>query len=1269
MLFNPTRPPRYLLTVLVMLLCALHVQAQTTLTLLQRQATVTESSNTFFLTVRITNPSATQSTTAQLVLVSGDPADLDNFTTQNIVFEAGNSEDQLVGFTLTDDAIFEPIEIFEFELQNIAGGNNALAGSNTAFTLTVQDNEPVTTLFFATQNVAVNEGDSTAALQVNISNPSATDTTFVSVMLESGDSTQLGNFTKQTLHFLPDSTTPQTFRVPITQDEQIENTAFFYFRLVDPSGGNVASVGLKDSLALAVFDDDDTTYVRMAGTDTLFVNEGNAQVQLPIAIQGAALTLDTRVQVVLAQGDSLDLAGPTLTEVAFKAGDSAQVNAVIALQDDALLEPTEALVFKLRNASGGKSAQVAQPDSVVVVVIDNDEPTEVFLLDNNLAVAEDAGLVTFAVGILNASPISATQVTLALQEGASAVLGGFQDTTITFAAGATQPINVTLPLVDNDTLNAPFALTLAIAQVQGGEAAQLGSPTGLALTITDNEKATQVNFGSTGLTASENESTLSIPITITNPSATQATYGRLSLLQGAQDLGNFEQTSFLFPANGSDTLYIQVPITDDDLNEGAERFVFALDSVGGGLAAMAGANNRLPLVLADNETFTGLFFTQSLLQVAEGDSIALTVGLQNPIDTTLNLELVLQKGQTADLENGFAPTVLTFEAGSNSTQTVYAVAKADGLIEGPEKLTFALTNLQGASSALIVAPDTLEVTITDGDFATTVGFFNNAVAANEADNNAFLSLAIEHPSDTQPTVAWVSLTNADNSDFEGFIADSVVFPVGSNALQVLAVPLTNDALVEGIEAFSFTIDSVSGGNQAMILPQSNTATLTLVDDEQFTTVSFVNTQLNVEEAADSIALPIAIQNPNALLETRVNVVLSSGNRADVGQYSTQTVRFPAGQNATQTLWVPITEDELVEGPEQLVFSLQNARGSTGASIGSSNQVVVNIADNDLQSLVSFNLPALQFDEGDSLIQLPVHIQNQSASQPIQFSIKLSQGDTADLMGFEKIRVTAPLNQDIVTVVVPIKDDAAFEEPETFVFTLDSISGGIDATLDGPDSIVVTLVDNELPTFVQFNLDSLSVLEQFNRVDLPLGIRNAATNSATLVTVSLIDSLSTGSAADLDGFDGAVATFEAGNIGQVSVPVNLTDDDLAEPAEYFTFGITRVSGGNEATLNGRGQLVLTIQENTVTGLTVQNFEGVKVYPNPVVNNWLHVSLPPNLLAKQPLLVVYSTTGQRMHSSPLKYGHQQLNTQGWQPGHYLVFIQANSTVMITPIMVTH
>ncbi|HID39743.1 MAG TPA: hypothetical protein EYP36_09560 [Calditrichaeota bacterium] len=124
----------------------------TTVSFASSSGSIAEDGGTYDLLVSISNPDGSNATSADVVLISGDAADIDNYTTQTVTFPAGSSDNQTVVITITDDSDVEGDEVLTFALQNVTGGNNATAAPPSQFNLTIEDNDTA-----PTPNIVINE--------------------------------------------------------------------------------------------------------------------------------------------------------------------------------------------------------------------------------------------------------------------------------------------------------------------------------------------------------------------------------------------------------------------------------------------------------------------------------------------------------------------------------------------------------------------------------------------------------------------------------------------------------------------------------------------------------------------------------------------------------------------------------------------------------------------------------------------------------------------------------------------------------------------------------------------------------------------------------------------------------------------------------------------------------------------------------------------------------------------------------------------------------
>ncbi|MCB0284291.1 MAG: hypothetical protein KDF60_17015, partial [Calditrichaeota bacterium] len=109
-------------------------------------AFVNESAGTYNIQVAISNPDASNATSADIVLTGGSAtngSDISSYSTQTVTFPANSSSNQTVAISITNDVDLEGPENLQFEIQNVSGGisNNAQAGVPGVFTLNIVDND------------------------------------------------------------------------------------------------------------------------------------------------------------------------------------------------------------------------------------------------------------------------------------------------------------------------------------------------------------------------------------------------------------------------------------------------------------------------------------------------------------------------------------------------------------------------------------------------------------------------------------------------------------------------------------------------------------------------------------------------------------------------------------------------------------------------------------------------------------------------------------------------------------------------------------------------------------------------------------------------------------------------------------------------------------------------------------------------------------------------------------------------------------------------
>ena len=170
----------------------------------------------------------------------------------------------------------------------------------------------------------------------------------------------------------------------------------------------------------------------------------------------------------------------------------------------------------------------------------------------------------------------------------------------------------------------------------------------------------------------------------------------------------------------------------------------------------------------------------------------------------------------------------------------------------------------------------------------------------------------------------------------GCAANSDQFATFSSA----TIPLSGNTTLD----ITISFENLTSSDEGIYLDNIAVDGTTSSTDTQ---VNFANSSTTVNEGDGTVNVDLSILNEDANNATSVDVVLTSGDAADIDNYTTQTVSFPAGSASNETLTINLTDDMMDEPDETLTFELQNASGGNNAQIGASNTFDLTLEDNDL----------------------------------------------------------------------------------------------------------------------------------------------------------------------------------------------------------------------------------------------------------------------------------------------------------------------------------
>lgn len=347
---------------------------------------------------------------------------------------------------------------------------------------------------------------------------------------------------------------------------------------------------------------------------------------------------------------------------------------------------------------------------------------------------------------------------------------------------------------------------------------------------------TGLQFEVESLSASESSGTFAVKVSRTgNPSNSVSVDFATS--NGTATAGaDYTATSgTLNFAPGELSKLISIPIVNDNLFENAnETFTLTLSNPTGG--AILTTPSTATITIQDND-FRPFLFIAPGPRIAEGNSgttnLAVTVSLSNPSVEVVTVNFATANG-TATAGNDYVATsgTLTVPAGSSSA-TINVAINGDTTVEPNETFTITLSN---ASNVNFISNSVATATIVNDD--ATVQLANSSFSVPES--AGFATVSITRVGDlgvaatvqfaTSDTAGLQSCTVANAKASErcdyATTVGTLRFGIGETS-KTFIIPIVNDALVEGDETLTVSLNAVTGA----LLATPNTATITIVDND------------------------------------------------------------------------------------------------------------------------------------------------------------------------------------------------------------------------------------------------------------------------------------------------------------------------------------------------------------------------------------------------------------------------------------------------------
>ncbi|MGK7391164.1 MAG: lamin tail domain-containing protein [Candidatus Cyclobacteriaceae bacterium M2_1C_046] len=335
-----------------------------------------------------------------------------------------------------------------------------------------------TSLSFDILHKLVSEDSAVIKIPVGILNFSDTTATYCTIELINGDSLEITSPASQDLIFPSGSPVEQYFTIEVADDPAVAKTDTLIFQIRNISGGNRAYKG-ADSVFQLIINDNDFTKVNF-GLDSVEMKEGDSlKVDLvldnPHPYQHTSVTFADTLNDLTIPSEYIFVPGTDTASIWIKA------------TYDGIEEGDEFIFLNFSSITGGNYA-AAGADSILVIKIKDDNPTQISFEDSVGYASEADDYFHIPVGIGFPSMDSATTATIKLVKGDSIDLNGFYETSITFNPGDSAIQYLQVP-IDNDQVREnkeEFVFQITVAS--GGNRSIIGEADIFKLIINDDEQ-------------------------------------------------------------------------------------------------------------------------------------------------------------------------------------------------------------------------------------------------------------------------------------------------------------------------------------------------------------------------------------------------------------------------------------------------------------------------------------------------------------------------------------------------------------------------------------------------------------------------------------------------------------------------------------------------------------------------------------------------------------------------------------------------------------
>ena len=675
-----------------------------------------ESNTNVIIAISLSDTSEQVASVDYIIGGTATVVDDHNLAANTVTFTAGE-KDKTITFIVVDDVLDEENQTVIATIIN-AGILNTSLGANAIHTYTINDNDPLPTIYFENSVSSQNEANGTINVAVKTSAVSERNVQ-VNYTITGGDATRDGtDYTRANgISSITAGATSTSIDIVIVDDVLFENNETIEIGLTASSEVNGTIDTDKNSHTHTILNIDSPPGIQFADA-SVAVTKTESDGTFPITIElnatsSKVTTVDYTISALSTAKAAQDytLAAGTAT---INAG-ATTTTFNVAIINDVVDEPEQNIRLLLENPSNSDIG--ANNESMITITDDDAPPTANLVASSNNP--ESSGTVAMTVTLTDTSEIDIT-IPYTINALSSSSAGGVDhnlaDGNFSITKGTTTgSVNINIQNDTKDEINETIIVDLTEAPAPSD--VTLGTKKHI-FTITDDDDLPTISFLVSSLSSAETVTEQNVIAKLNTASGKLVTAAYQVLTDSTTATGggidySFTNSTFQFPEGVlADTAVLT--IINDDLYENNDVVYISFNNDTANTTF--GINTFYKYIIINDEAAPTISFTEAGTTFDESTGIVKipinlnkVSGIDATVDFSVNPSSPIATGGGIDYD--LADNTFTMATGKIS-DSISVILNNDNLVEGPEKFIVSLSNAVGSTPG---ADTEITVTINDDD--------------------------------------------------------------------------------------------------------------------------------------------------------------------------------------------------------------------------------------------------------------------------------------------------------------------------------------------------------------------------------------------------------------------------------------------------------------------------------------------------------------------------------------------------------------------------